>query len=346
VFPALGSHGYLGVSAPARLGGRGVDFFSAGLVLQAIARWNPAIALAVLAHENLCLHYLLGSGDEELCERFVPGMCEGSIVGALGLTEPGAGSDAPGGMRTTARRHGGDYVLNGTKVFTTNGPIADLVLVFAKTGSDDGRRGISAFLVESDTPGFTVTRKLQKMGMRGSQTAEIALDDCYVPQGHLVGPPNDGAGVLMTGLTLERVSLAFMIVGMAERALELAVEYARSRRQFGAASDIGLVDGMLADIYVELESVRSFAYHVGAQVSAHGHPSADGEERRRAAAVALKAGLAFMEIVDRALQIHGGAGYIWESEINRLYRAGKLLQIGAGTNEVLRVMIARDLLDG
>jgi isovaleryl-CoA dehydrogenase len=352
VFPALGSHGYLGVTAPPRLGGRGRDFFSAGLVLQAVARWNPAIALALLAHDQ-ALHHLLGSGDEELCERFVPGMCEGSIVGALGISEPGAGSGALEGMRTTARRHGEDYVLGGTEVFVTNGSIADVVVVYAQTASDDGTAGVSAFVVETDMPGFTITRKLQKMGMRGSQTAEIALDDCYVPASHRVGRRRDGVTMMMKGLALERVWLAFMIVGMAERALELAIEHAGSRRRFGAAGgEFQLVQGMLADIFVELESVRSFAYHVGAEVTtvplagAGAHWLADGEVARRAAAVALKAGLAFMEIVDRALQIHGGAGYIWETEINRLYRAGKLLQIGAGANEVLRVMIARDLLAG
>lgn len=338
VFGAIGSHGYLGVTAPVELGGAGLDFFASGLVVQALARWNPAVALSVLAHENLCLDNVLANADEELRERYVPGMCDGSIVGALGLTEPGAGSDALGGMRATARRDGDHYVLDGTKLFITNGPIADVVLTYAKTEPAAGAHGISAFLVPTDAPGFAVTQKLEKMGFRGSQTAEIVLDGCRVPAANLVGAEGRGVAVVMSGLDLERIGLAFMIVGMAERALELTIDYARSRRQFDRAiAEFQLVQGMVADSYAELESLRSFTYHVGGEAGRAGP--------RRAAALVLQAGLVVMRIVDRALQVHGGGGYIWETEVNRLYRAGKLLQIGAGTNEVRRVIIARDLLD-
>jgi isovaleryl-CoA dehydrogenase len=236
VFPLLGSNGYLGVTAPAELGGAGLDFFTSGLVVQAVARWNPAIGLALLAHENLCLHNVVVNANEELLSRFVPGMCDGTVVGALGLTEPSAGSDALGGMRTTARRDGEDYFLTGTKLFITNGPIADVVLLYAKTSPARGAHGISAFLVDTTAPGFTVSQKLIKMGMRGCQTAELVLEDCRVPAANLVGEEDRGVAVLMSGLDLERIALAFMIVGMAERALELTIEYARSRRQFNRRS--------------------------------------------------------------------------------------------------------------
>jgi isovaleryl-CoA dehydrogenase len=347
VLPLLGESGYLGVTAPVALGGAGLDFFTSGLVLQALAHWNPAVSLGVLAHENLCLNNIVHNAGPQLLERYVPGMCEGTLVGALGLTEPGAGSDALGGMRTTARRDGDHYVLNGTKLFITNGPIADVVLVYAKTDPGGGAQGISAFVVESGYPGFTIAQTLRKMGMRGTQTAEIVLEDCRVPAANLVGEENRGVAVVMSGLDLERIALSFMIVGMAERALELAVAYARSRRQFGRPiGDFQLVQGMLADMYAELESLRSFTYHVGAEVSALAHGAARRQVHKRAAAVVLQAGLVVMRVVDNAMQVHGGAGYIWEMEVNRLYRAGKLLQIGAGTTEIRRLIVARELLDG
>jgi isovaleryl-CoA dehydrogenase len=346
-FGTLGANGYLGVTVPTELGGAGLDFFTSGLVLQALSKWNPSIALGVLAHENLCLNNILANASQEIQERYIPGMCDGSIVGALGLTEPGAGSDALGGMRTTARRDGdGDeYVLNGTKLFITNGPIADVILVYAKTDLDRGPHGISAFVVETATPGFEVAQKLVKMGMRGSLTAEIVFDDCRVPARNLVGEENEGVRVVMNGLDLERIGLAFMMVGMCERAVELAVEYAKSRRQFDQAiGEFQLVQGMLADMYAETESLRSFTYHVGAEVNGVAHGAPREHVHKRAAAVVLQAGLVLMSVVDIAVQVHGGAGYIWEMEVNRLYRAGKLLQIGAGTNEIRRVIIARELL--
>jgi isovaleryl-CoA dehydrogenase len=230
VFPLLGSNGYLGVTAPAELGGAGLDFFASGLVVQAVARWNPAIGLALLAHENLCLHNVVVNADEELCSRFVPGMCDGSVVGALGLTEPSAGSDALGGMRTTAHRDGEDYLLTGTKLFITNGPIADVVLLYAKTAPERGAHGISAFLVDTTAPGFTVSQKLIKMGMRGSQTAELVLEDCRVPAANLVGEenrsrssraPRQEAEAALPGELIDAVS----IVGPRDRARDRLASY-------------------------------------------------------------------------------------------------------------------------
>ncbi|MCW3014687.1 MAG: isovaleryl-CoA dehydrogenase [Solirubrobacterales bacterium] len=344
-FPVLGEAGYLGCTVPQEFGGAGLDFFTSALVLQAVSKWNPSVGLGILAHENLCLNNILHNASPELCERYVPGMCDGTIVGALGLTEPGAGSDALGSMRTTARRDGDDYVLNGTKLYITNGPIADVVLVYAKTSPDKGAHGITAFAVDTDAPGFAVAQKMIKMGMRGSQTAEIVFEDCRVPVANVVGEVDKGVRVVMSGLDLERIGLAFMMIGMCERALELSVDYAKSRQQFGQAiGQFQFVQGMVADIYAETESLRAFCYQVGAEVNGIAHGASREHVSKRAAAVVLQAGLVLMRCVDRAVQIHGGAGYIWEMEVNRLYRAGKLLQIGAGTNEVRRIIIARELL--
>jgi isovaleryl-CoA dehydrogenase len=248
-------------------------------------------------------------------------------------------------MSTTARRDGEHYILNGTKLFITNGPIADVVLVYAKTDPASGARGISAFVVQADTPGFSVAQKLVKMGLRGSQTAELVFDDCRVPAANMVGQENRGVAVVMSGLDLERVGLSFLIIGMAERTLELTIEYARSRRQFGRSiGEFQLVQGMVADMYADLESLRSFTYVVGAELGALADGAPRGHVAKRAAAVILKAGRTFSAIADKALQIHGGAGYIWETEINRLYRAAKLWEIGAGTTEIRQLIIAKELL--
>jgi isovaleryl-CoA dehydrogenase len=345
-FRLFGENGYLGVTAPQELGGAGLDFFASGLVVQAVARWNHAVALSVLVHENLCLNNILANASEQLCARYVPAMCEGRLVGALGLTEPGAGSDALGGMRTTAHRDGDHYVLNGTKMFITNGSIADLVLVYAKTDPERGPHGISAFLVETATPGFSVSQKLVKMGTRGSPTVELVFEDCRIPAENLVGEENRGIGVVMRGLDLERIGLTFLIVGMAERALELTIDYARSRRQFGRPiAEFQLVQGMVADMYAELESLRSFTYHVAAEVNALEQGTAHRHVAKRAAAVILQAGRTYRSIAEKALQVHGGSGYIWETEINRLYRAAKLWEIGAGTTEIRQIIIAKALLE-
>ncbi len=344
-FPLLGHQGYLGAMAPAELGGAGLEFFSSGLVVQAMARWNPAIALSVLVHDNLCMNNIVANGSPALSERYVPGMCAGRVVGALGLTEPGAGSDALGGMRTTARRDGDRYLLNGSKLFITNGPIADVVLVYAKTDLDAGPHGITAFVVETGSRGFHVAQKLTKMGLRGSQTAELVFDDCEVPADNIVGVENRGVAVVMSGLDLERIGLAFLILGMAERALELALEYARDRTQFGRRiGEFQLVQAMLADMYADVESLRAFVYAVGTEVSSMSHGASHRHVAKRAAAVILKAARTFSSVASSALQIHGGAGYIWETEINRLYRAAKLWEIGAGTTEIRQLIIAQELL--
>lgn len=323
----------------------GADFVAECLVTQAIAHWNPAIGLSYAAHENLCLDNIVANADDDLRRRWVPGLCDGSLVGALGLTEPGAGSDALGGMRTTAVRDGDDYVLNGTKLYITNGTIADVVLVYAKTTPEAGARGISAFLVDATTPGFAVAQKLVKMGLRGSQTAELVFTDMRVPADHMLGRPDEGVAVVMNGLDRERVVIAFNALGIAERVLDLSVAYAREREQFGRPIGTNqLISGQIADMYVELEALRSFALDVAFEVQATPHGTSAKHVATRSAAAVLLAGRTLNAIADRGVQIHGGGGYIWETEINRLYRSAKLYEIGAGTNEVRQSIIGTNLL--
>jgi isovaleryl-CoA dehydrogenase len=345
-FRALGGAGYLGITVPTDLGGAGLDLFASGLVAQAFARWNAALALSWVAHENLCLNNLLRNGSDAQRRRYVPGLCDGSKIGCLALTEPGAGSDALGSMSTTARREGDHYVLSGRKLFITNGPVADLALVYAKTDPARGPHGISAFIVETDAPGFAVAQKLEKMGFRGSQTAELVFDECRVPAENLVGEENEGKRVVMSGLDLERALVAPIAVGIAERALALAVEHAKTREQFGRPiASFQMVQSRLADMYTLIEAMCTLNYRCLAACNAlELGGGGRGEIHKLTAATVMYTADCLNTVLDHAVQIHGGMGYIWESEVNRLYRTIKLLEIGAGTTEVRKMIIAEELL--
>jgi isovaleryl-CoA dehydrogenase len=346
IFPKLGATGYFGITAPETYGGAGLDIFSAGLVLQAFARWNHALALAWVVHENLCMNNILRNGSEMQKRKYLPGMNKGALIGALGLTEPGAGSDALGSMRTTARREGDHYFLNGSKIYITNGPIADVLLVYAKTDKERGPHGISAFIIEKGFAGFRVAQKLKKMGFRGSQTAELVFDECRVPAENLVGEENCGVRVVMSGLDLERAMVAPICLGIAERALQLSIDYAMQRQQFGRPiAEFQMVQSLIAQMYVRVESMRLFVYQVlracnGLDESQGGR----GEIHKLTAAGIMYAADTLNQVLSDAVQIHGGGGYIWESEVNRLFRSIKLLEIGAGTTEVRKAIIAGELL--
>jgi isovaleryl-CoA dehydrogenase len=346
--PALARMGFLGVTAPTQLGGAGGDFFTSGLITQGLARWNPAIALSYVAHENLCLNNIARNGSDEIRTRFLPRLCDGSAIGALGLTEPGAGSDALGSMATTARRDGDHYVLNGSKLFITNGPVADILLVYAKTDKAQGAKGISAFVVERDMPGFAVAQKLDKMGFRGSTTAELVFNDCRVPAENRVGDENAGVSVVMSGLDLERAIVAMINLGMAERAFALALDYAKTRKQFGRPiGEFQLIQSKLADMYTTIETMRTFCYRTLAEANDLEVGSGGrGEIHKLTAASILYAAEGCTRVMDHAVQIFGGAGYMRETEINRLYRASKLLEIGAGTSEIRRLIIGGELMRG
>lgn len=345
-FPKIGDAGLFGITIPEEYGGAGLDLNAAGLVLQAMARWNHALALAWVAHDNLCANNIYRNGTEAQRRKYLPGLCSGRQIGCLGLTEPGAGSDALGSMRTTARREGDEYVLNGSKIYITNGPVADVLLIYAKTDKGKGAHGISAFIVEKDYPGFKVAQKLEKMGYRGSQTAELVFDECRVPAENLVGGENRGVAVVMSGLDLERAMISPICLGIAERALELSVDYAQTRQQFG--KPIGafqMVQSMLADMYVLVETMRTFTYRtLSAAAPMEVGGGGRGDIHMLTAASVMYAADSCHAVLDKAMQIHGGSGYIWESEINRLYRSIKLLEIGAGTTEVRKMIIAGELL--
>ena len=347
-FPKIGANGYFGIPLPQEYGGAGMDMFTSGLVTQAFARWNHALALSWVAHENLCLLNLYRNADEAQRKRYLPGLCNGTLIGALGLTEPGAGSDALGSMRTTAELRGDHYVLNGTKIYITNGPVADVLLVYAKTEPERGAQGISAFIVEKDFPGFRVAQKLVKMGFRGSPTGELVFEDCRVPLRNRVGDENRGVRIVMSGLDLERAMVSPVCLGIAERALELSIEYARTRKQFGRPiADFQMIRGKIADMYVWVESMRLFTYQAlraanELEIGGGGR----GEIHKITAASVMFAADTMNRVLNEAVQIHGGSGYIWESEVNRLYRSIKLLEIGAGTTEVRKIIISDELLRG
>lgn len=347
-FPLIGATGYFGIPVDGAYGGAGMDLFTSGLVVQAFSRWNHALALSWVAHENLCLYNIWRNANDEQRRHYVPGLCSGQLTGALGLTEPGAGSDALGSMATTATRDGDDWLLNGRKIFITNGPVADVLLIYAKTDKARGARGISAFIVEKDMPGFSVAQKLVKMGFRGSQTGELVFDDCRVPGRNLVGGVDEGVKVVMSGLDLERSMISPICLGIAERALQLSLDYARTRVQFGKPiSEFQMIRAKLADMYVWVEAMRLFTYQAlrAANDLEVGGGGRGGIHRITAASVMFTAET-LNKVLNEAVQIHGGTGYIWESEINRLFRAIKLLEIGAGTTEVRKIIISEELLKG
>ena len=345
-YAKLSRLGVLGITLPAEFGGAGMDEAAQAMVAHALAKWNPSLSLSYLASDNLCANNLNRHGSDFLREKYLPGFCDGTILGALGMTEPGAGSDALGSMATRARRDGDNYILNGRKLWITNGPEADVVLVYAKTAPEAGNRGISAFLVETGFPGFGVDKKLDKMGYRGSPTGELVFEDCSVPAENLVGEENNGVRVMMSGLDLERALLAAHCVGICERALELSIDWAKTREQFGTAiGNQQLVQRMLAHMYTDTASARNFCYQIIRECEGLTDDQVGrGEIHMRTAASVLLAGGAINRVLDNGMQIHGGMGFMREMEINRLYRCAKILEIGAGTREIRELIIGGELV--
>ncbi|HEY6541843.1 MAG TPA: acyl-CoA dehydrogenase family protein [Ktedonobacteraceae bacterium] len=291
-----------------------------------------------VAHSNLCAHNILRNGTEEQKRKYLPGLTSAELIGGLGLTEPNAGSDAMG-IQTTAREVAGGYVLNGTKVFITNGPIANVLVVYAKTNLAAASRGITAFIFETSTPGYHVARKLEKLGMHGSPTGELVFEDAFVPYENVLGKANEGFRVVMSGLDLERAFFAVSMVGGIEAALEVSLKYAKERYQFGQPiANFQLIQAKLADMYTDLEAARLMAHRCmwlaqqGKRVS------------KEAASALLFTARAAMRAADEALQIHGGWGYLTDFEVEKMWRNAKLGEIGAGTNEIRQLLIARELL--
>ncbi|HEY9724751.1 MAG TPA: acyl-CoA dehydrogenase family protein [Oscillatoriaceae cyanobacterium] len=338
VWQKLAERGYTGAAIPEEYGGSGGDYLTAALICQALTRVCPAIALSYGAHLNLCAHNLMRNGTEEQKRKWLPKLTSGEWIGALGITEPGAGSDAMG-IETTARREGDHYVLNGAKMFVTNGPVADFMIVYAKTDPQAGSRGITAFCLELPAAGCVVSRKLDKVGMRGSPTGELVFQNTPVPVENMLGELNLGYKVVMSGLDLERAFLAFLAIGTAEECLEQALAYAKERRQFGQAiANFQLVQAKIADMYTGLFLSRLAAHHVIAQAQSGKRVSRD------AAATILFAAEHALKTAEDAVQIHGGYGYMHEYPVQRFWRDARLGTIGAGTSEIRRLIVARELL--
>ena len=338
--------GLLGLTIPEKYGGQGLDLISQCVAAEAMAYWNHCFATSWLGSENVCAHNIVRNASEETRQKYLPRLCDGSAIGALGCTEPGAGSDIFGSMTSRAVRDGDRYLINGRKLYITNGSIADMVLVYALTNPDAGARGVSAFVVENTFEGFKVAQKLDKMGWRGSPTAELVFDDLVVPAENLVGEENGGVAVVMSGLDIERVLMCFFALGMAQRALDLSVDYARQRKQFGQRiGDFQLVQALLADMYTDIETMRAFSYQMAKEISnLEIGGGGRGAIHQRSAAVTLHVGRALNRVLDNGVQVHGGMGYMRESEINQLYRGGKVLEIAPGSTQIRQVIIGNELL--
>ena len=345
-FRSLAEIGLLGLTVPEKFGGQGLDFLAQCVAAEAMAYWSHSFCAAWLSSENICVHNIVRNGNTEQKRNYLSRFCDGSAIGAMGMTEPGAGSDALGSMKSAAVRQGDKFILNGRKMFISNAPVADIAVVYARTDPEQGHHGISAFIVERDFPGFSSAQKLDKMGWRGSPTGELIFADCEVPEENLMGGENRGVAVMMSGLNVERLVLGFYNLGVAQRALDISIEYARSREQFGRPiGNFQLVQAMLADMYTDVETMRCFTYQTARQLFAEDKEGfSQGELQKRCAAVFLHTGRACMRVLDNGVQVHGGMGFMRETEINQLYRCGKLLEIGGGTVQIRQLIIGGELV--
>ena len=341
LWPKLGELGVLGPTVPDADGGGGLGFLAHLVIVEELSRASASIGMSYAAHSNLCVHNLWTHATPEQRGRWLPRLLSGEHVGALAMSEPGAGSDVLGSMTCRAERADGGWRANGSKMWITNGPEADVVLVYMRTDDADSASPITAFVVERGMDGFSAPQKLDKLGMRGSPTSELLFEDCLIPDDHLLGAPGDGVRILMSGLDTERLVLCGGPIGIMQAALDLVLPYVRERRQFGKPiGSFELMQGKLADMFVGLESSRGFAYRVAAEVDV------DPATRRSAAAAAalLHASERAVEVSLEAIQALGGAGYLNESGAGRLLRDAKLYTIGAGTNEIRRMLIGRELI--
>jgi isovaleryl-CoA dehydrogenase len=339
LWPKLGELGVLGITVEEEYGGTGLGYLEHVLAMEEISRGSAAIGLSYGAHSNLCVNQIRRNGSEEQKRRYLPKLVSGEHVGALAMSEPGAGSDVIS-MRLKAEKHGSRYVLNGTKMWITNGPQADTLVVYAKTDPSAGPRGVSAFLVEKGFKGFSTPQKLDKLGMRGSDTSELLFQDCEVPEENLMGREGEGARILMSGLDYERAVLSAGCIGIMQACMDLVVPYVHDRKQFGQPiGSFQLMQGKLADMYVTLSAARSYVYAV-AKACDRGQTT-----RKDAAGAILYAAERCTWMALQAIQTLGGNGYINDFPAGRLLRDAKLYEIGAGTSEIRRWLIGRELFE-
>ncbi len=340
LWPELGAQGLLGITVPERWGGTGLGYLAHVIAMEEISRASGSVGLSYGAHSNLCINQLRLNGSDEQRDRYLPRLVSGEHVGALAMSETGAGSDVVS-MQLRADSRGDHFVLNGTKMWITNGPDADVLVVYARTDPEGGPRGISAFIVERGFAGFSASPKLDKLGMRGSSTSELVFRDCAVPAANLLGKLHGGVRVLMSGLDFERVVLAGGPLGLMGAALDAAVPYARERRQFG--QPIGrfeLMQGKLADMFTDFSACRAYVYAVARACDA------GRVNRRDAAGCILYSAERATRLALEAIQTLGGNGYINDYPVGRLLRDAKLYEIGAGTQEIRRMLIGRELFEG
>jgi len=338
----LGEMGLLGMTIPTEYGGTGMGFLAHMVAMEEISRASGSVGLSYGAHSNLATQNIFHNGNEAQRRKYIPKMCSGEYVGALAMSEPGAGSDVVGSMRCKAELHGDVWVANGSKMWITNGPDADVLLVYMRTAPRPaGSRCMTAFIIEKGMKGFSTAQKLDKLGMRGSNTCELVFEDCEIPAENIVGEVNEGVRVLMSGLDTERVVLSGGPLGLMQAALDLTIPYVRERKQFNAPiGTFGVMQAKIADMYTALQSSRGFAYMVAQQF--------DGGVKSRIdpAACLLNASKNAVLVALEAIQALGGNGYINEFPAGRLLRDAKLYEIGAGTNEIRRMLIGRELFHG
>jgi len=337
LWPKLGALGVLGITAGEEYGGAGMGYTEHVVAMEEISRASASVGLSYGAHSNLCVNQIRINGTEEQRRRYLPKLIDGSSVGALAMSEPGAGSDVVG-MRTRAEKKGDRYVLNGSKMWITNGPDADTLVVYAKTDPEAGPRGITAFLIEKGMKGFSTAQKLDKLGMRGSNTCELVFEDCEVPAENVLGKVNEGVKVLMSGLDYERAVLAAGPLGIMQACMDAVVPYVHERKQFGQAiGEFQLMQGKLADMYTTMNAAKAYVYAV-ARACDRGHTT-----RKDAAGAILYAAEKATWMALEAIQCLGGNGYINDYPTGRLLRDAKLYEIGAGTSEIRRMLIGREL---
>ncbi|WDE07483.1 isovaleryl-CoA dehydrogenase [Thalassomonas viridans] len=333
----LGDMGLLGMTVPEEFGGSGLGYIEHVVAMEEISRASASVGLSYGAHSNLCVNQIKRNGTQAQKEKYLPKLCSGEHIGALAMSEPNAGSDVVS-MKIRAEKKGDKYILNGNKMWITNGPDANTYVIYAKTDTEAGSKGITAFIVERDYPGFSRHQKLDKLGMRGSNTCELVFVDCEVPEENVLGEVNKGVAVLMSGLDYERVVLSGGPLGIMTACMDNVVPYIHDRKQFGQSiGQFQLIQGKIADMYTQMNAARSYVYNV-AQACDRGETT-----RKDAAGVILYSAELATKMALDAIQILGGNGYINEFPTGRLLRDAKLYEIGAGTSEIRRMLIGREL---
>ena len=338
VFTKLGEQGFMGILVPEEYGGAGLGYIHYALVVEELARYDPSISLSVAAHNGLCTNHINLFGNKEQKEKYLVNLAQGKFIGAWCLTEPTSGSDA-GSLKSTARKENGKYIINGSKTFATHGSVGEVAVVFAKTNPEKGKKGISAFIVETNSPGYIVLKKENKLGCRASDTAQLSYENLEVPEENLLGNEDEGFINALQVLQGGRISIAAMALGLAEGAYEAALKYSKEREQFGKPiSDFQAIQFKLADMKTMIEAARLLVYRAATLKD-------QGKDVSYEASLAkLYASEAAVKITEQALQIHGGYGFTKDFPVEKFYRDVKLTTIGEGTSEIQRLIIAKSIL--